>query len=452
MNSIFEIFKIGIGPSSSHTVAPMKAAKLFVDKISENDLKNIESIDICLFGSLAHTGKGHNIDKGLILGLFGYTPETVENNDIEEAYNSVISNKSLNLSFKKKIKFSVEKNIIYNIDEKLIENSNKMQFNAYDKNSKIISTGKYVSIGGGFIKDLDLNDDTSNQLSDFLYTFRTCSDLISMCDKNDLLIHELTFKNEQKLKSKEQIKSDILKIWNVMDDSIKNGINSKGYLRGGLKLKRRAYDINKKLSTCKNKDNLEFMDWVNLYAIAVNEENAAGGRVVTAPTNGAAGIIPAVVKYFIKFTDSPSQDGIIKFFLTSGTIGILYKTNASISGAEVGCQGEVGVACSMAAAGLVGALGGSNKEVENAAEIAMEHNLGLTCDPIKGLVQIPCIERNAMGAIKAINAARIAILGKGKHKVSLDEVMKTMMETGKDMQNIYKETSKGGLAVNVTEC
>ena len=452
MNSIFEIFKIGIGPSSSHTVAPMKAAKLFIDKISENDLKNIESIDICLFGSLAHTGKGHNIDKGLILGLFGYKPETVENNDIEEAYNSVISNKSLNLSFKKKIRFSVEKNIIYNIDEKLIENSNKMQFNAYDKNSNIISTGKYVSIGGGFVKDLDLNHDSSNQSSDFLYTFKTCSDLISICDKNDLLIHELTLKNEQNFKTEKQIKLDIIKIWNVMNDSIENGINSKGYLRGGLKLKRRAYDINKKLSRCENKDNLKFMDWVNLYAIAVNEENAAGGKVVTAPTNGAAGIIPAVIKYFLNFTESPSQDGIIKFFLTSATIGILYKMNASISGAEVGCQGEVGVACSMAAAGLVGALGGSNKEVENAAEIAMEHNLGLTCDPVKGLVQIPCIERNAMGAIKAINAARIAMLGKGKHKVSLDEVMKTMMQTGKDMQNIYKETSKGGLAVNVTEC
>ena len=452
MNSIFEIFKIGIGPSSSHTVAPMKAAKLFIDKISENDLKNIESIDICLFGSLAHTGKGHNIDKGLILGLVGYKPETIENNDIEEAYNSVISNKSLNLSFKKKIRFSVEKNIIYNIDEKLIENSNKMQFNAYDKNSNIISTGKYVSIGGGFVKDLDLNHDSSNQSSDFIYTFKTCSDLISICDKNDLLIHELTLKNEQNLKTEKQIQSDIIKIWNVMNDSIEKGINSKGYLRGGLKLKRRAYDINKKLLTCENKDNLKFMDWVNLYAIAVNEENAAGGRVVTAPTNGAAGIIPAVIKYFINFTESPSQDGVIKFFLTSGTIGILYKMNASISGAEVGCQGEVGVACSMAAAGLVGALGGSNKEVENAAEIAMEHNLGLTCDPVKGLVQIPCIERNAMGAIKAINAARIAMLGKGKHKVSLDEVMKTMMQTGKDMQNIYKETSKGGLAVNVTEC
>jgi len=452
VNSIFEIFKIGIGPSSSHTVAPMKAAKLFIDKISESDLKNIESIDICLFGSLAHTGKGHNIDKGLILGLFGYKPETVENNDIEEAYNSVISNKSLNLSFKKKIRFSVEKNIIYNIDEKLIENSNKMQFIAYDKNSNIISTGKYVSIGGGFVKDLDSNHDSSNQSSDFLYTFKTCSDLISICDKNDLLIHELTLKNEQNFKTEKQIKLDIIKIWNVMNDSIENGINSKGYLRGGLKLKRRAYDINKKLSTCKNKDNLKFMDWVNLYAIAVNEENAAGGKVVTAPTNGAAGIIPAVIKYFLNFTESPSQDGIIKFFLTSATIGILYKMNASISGAEVGCQGEVGVACSMAAAGLVGALGGSNKEVENAAEIAMEHNLGLTCDPVKGLVQIPCIERNAMGAIKAINAARIAMLGKGKHKVSLDEVMKTMMQTGKDMQNIYKETSKGGLAVNVTEC
>ncbi len=452
MNSIFEIFKIGIGPSSSHTVGPMKAARLFIDKFSHGEYEKINSINIHLFGSLAHTGKGHNIDKGLVLGLSGYKPELVTNKDIDEAYNLVVSKNILKLDSEKEIEFNVERNILFNIDEKLTENSNKMIFEAFDKNLERICLGKYISIGGGFIKDEELSNNLNGLKTDFTFQYNSCSDLISLCAENNFSIHELTLKNEVKFKTEQEIRSDLIKIWNVMNDSIENGIKSKGYLRGGLKLKRRAHEIYAKLSSSTSQDNLEFMDWVNLYAISVNEENAAGGRVVTAPTNGAAGIIPAVIKYYLNFIDNSNQEGIIKFLLTSGTIGVLYKMNASISGAEVGCQGEVGVACSMAAAGLVGALGGSNKEIENAAEIAMEHNLGLTCDPIKGLVQIPCIERNAMGAIKAINAARIAMLGKGKHKVSLDQVMKTMMDTGKDMQNIYKETSKGGLAVNVTEC
>ena len=452
MNSIFEIFKIGIGPSSSHTVAPMKAAKLFIDEISENNFERINSIDVYLFGSLAYTGKGHNIDKGLILGLSGYKPDSVTNKNIEKTYNFVLSESILNIAFKKEIKFNIDKNIHFNIDQKLEENSNKMLFKAFDENGREICSETFISIGGGFIKNQDSDNLNKDSKKDFIFKYSSCDNLISLCDKNNLNIHELTFKNEQIFRSKNQIESDIINIWNVMNDSINNGIKSTGYLRGGLKLKRRAHEIYKKLSLKSKEHNLEFMDWVNLYAISVNEENAAGGRVVTAPTNGAAGIIPSVIKYYIDFIDNSNKDGIIRFMLTSGTIGVLYKMNASISGAEVGCQGEVGVACSMAAAGLVSALKGTNKEIENAAEIAMEHNLGLTCDPIKGLVQIPCIERNAMGAIKAINAARIAMLGKGEHKVSLDDVIKTMMETGKDMQNIYKETSQGGLAVNVTEC
>ena len=452
MHSIFEIFKIGIGPSSSHTVAPMKAAKLFIDKMSIEHLDKINSINISLFGSLAYTGKGHNIDKGLILGLSGYQPESIKSEDIEKTYESVLANKVLNIKLKKTIEFDVVNHIKYNFDQKISENTNKMIFESFDKEGKILLSKTFFSIGGGFIRAEKDDVPSSENSLNFPFQYSSCDDLISLCEKNNIRIHELTFKNEKINRTENEIKEDILKIWKVMNEAIENGIKAEGYLRGGLKLKRRAFEIYNGLSLKDKKDKLAFMDWVNLYAISVNEENAAGGKVVTAPTNGAAGIIPAVIKYYLNFIDNSNEEGLIRFILTSGTIGILYKMNASISGAEVGCQGEVGVACSMAAGGLVSALGGSNKEIENASEIAMEHNLGLTCDPIKGLVQIPCIERNAMGAIKSINAARIAMLGKGDHKVSLDEVMKTMMDTGKDMQNIYKETSKGGLAVNVTEC
>tara|TARA_A100001011_G_C14283893_1_gene832773 strand:- start:735 stop:2093 length:1359 start_codon:yes stop_codon:yes gene_type:complete len=452
MYSIFDIFKIGIGPSSSHTVAPMRAAKLFIDKMPNKSIEKINKIEISLFGSLAYTGKGHNIEKGLILGLSGYRPDTITSKDNKATYDKVLKKSILKIGIKKVIEFDIDKHILFNFDQKSLQNSNKMIFEAFDLQNKVLSSDVFTSIGGGFIKDKKDDSFDIKDKIDVPFQYRSCSELIKICSKNNLAIDELAFKNEQATRDQKSIKQRIFNIWSVMDESIKSGIKAKGYLRGGLKLRRRAYQIHKDLCSKKNVDNLEFMDWVNLYAIAVNEENAAGGKIVTAPTNGAAGIIPSVMKYYLDFIDDSNSDGIVRFFLVAGTIGILYKMNASISGAEVGCQGEVGVACSMAAGGLASALGASNKEIENAAEIAMEHNLGLTCDPVKGLVQIPCIERNAMGAIKSINAARISMIGKGDHKVSLDDVIKTMMETGKDMQNIYKETSEGGLAVNVTEC
>ena len=450
MYSIFDIFKIGIGPSSSHTVGPMKAAKKFVQYIElESMLNSVTKIDIKLYGSLSFTGKGHNIDIGLVLGLSGYSPENISNEALNKA-NKILNNKELDIGSKsQKIEFDPNKNLIFNNNQKIVSQSNKMKFSAYNSINEIICEKIFISIGGGFI--IEEGQESIENAYQFPYNFSSCDELLDMCKENKIRIDQLVLENEESITSEKMVYKRIQNIWNVMNKCIKNGLKNEGVLSGGLNLKRRAPQIYKELKSRNKKDTLSVIDWVNLYAMAVNEENAAGGQVVTAPTNGAAGIIPAVIKYYLEFINS-SNKGLRKFILTSGGIGILYKKNASISGAEVGCQGEVGVACSMAAGGLVSALGGTNKEIENAAEIAMEHNLGLTCDPIKGLVQIPCIERNAMGAVKAINAARIAMVGKGEHKVSLDDVIKTMMQTGKDMQTIYKETSKGGLAVNVTEC
>ena len=450
MNSIFEIFKIGIGPSSSHTVAPMKAGKSFRDELlSHKDINNITKIEVTLQGSLAFTGKGHGTDLGVILGLNGQTPHQIDNKIKKKILNYTVKKKIIKLDTKKTILFSIDKNIVFDYKTKTKTFSNVMIFSAFNKNKKIISR-TYYSIGGGFIKEK--NKKLENDLHDFPYSFTSCNDMLKQCKKHQLKIHELMMKNERSLTSKINVEKNIFTIWKTMNNCIETGINAKGTLHGSLKVKKRANKIYNALKKDKFKDPLKPMDWVSLYAIAVNEENANGGKVVTAPTNGAAGIIPAVIRYYLEFTRNGNKTGVNRFFLTAGAIGILYKENASISGAEVGCQGEVGVACSMAAAGLVAALNGTNAEIENAAEIAMEHNLGLTCDPVGGLVQIPCIERNAMGAVKAINAARLAMIGKGKHKVSLDDVIKTMMQTGRDMQSIYKETSNGGLAVNVTEC
>ena len=448
MYSVFDIFKIGIGPSSSHTVGPMKAAKNFIEYLnSDYNLNSVYRIDVKLYGSLSFTGKGHNIDIGLVLGLSGYTPDNISNEVLNKVHK-IFDNKILDIgSNGYKIKFNLNKNLIF--EKKIANHSNKMKFIAYNSMNEIICEKVFISIGGGFIIE-EGREEIKNK-HQFPYDFSSCDELLDICEQNKIRIDQLVLKNEESIISKQIVYQKIQNIWNVMDNCISNGLKNEGILRGGLNLKRRAPHIYKNLKLKNKKDALSIMDWVNLYAMAVNEENASGGQVVTAPTNGAAGIIPAVIKYYLKFIKSSNQ-GLRRFILTSGGIGILYKKNASISGAEVGCQGEVGVACSMAAGGLVSALGGTNKEIENAAEIAMEHNLGLTCDPIKGLVQIPCIERNAMGAMKAINAARIAMIGKGQHKVSLDDVIKTMMQTGKDMQIIYKETSKGGLAVNVTEC
>ena len=450
MNSIFEIFKIGIGPSSSHTVAPMKAGKSFRDKLLSNkEIKNITKIEIVLQGSLAFTGKGHGTDLGIILGLNGQSPDEIDNKIKKKTINYTIKKKTIKLDRKHTVPFSIDKNIIFDYKTKTKAFSNVMIFAAFNKNKKILSK-TYYSIGGGFIKEKNQKLEENTHI--FPYNFISCKDMLTQCKKHKLKIYELMMKNERSLISKTNVEKNIIKIWKTMNNCIETGINGKGTLNGSLKVKKRANKIYNTLKKDRFKDPLKAMDWVSLYAIAVNEENANGGKVVTAPTNGAAGIIPAVLRYYLEFTRNGNQRGVNRFFLTAGAIGILYKENASISGAEVGCQGEVGVACSMAAAGLVAALNGSNAEIENAAEIAMEHNLGLTCDPIGGLVQIPCIERNAMGAVKAINAARLAMIGKGNHKVSLDDVIKTMMQTGRDMQSIYKETSNGGLAVNVTEC
>ena len=448
MYSIFDIFKVSIGPSSSHTMGPMVAAKHFRDLISKKI--DVNRIEARLYGSLAYTGRAHGSEKGIILGLEGFSPSSISSKEIKSTITKIKRHKSIKVSTNSRIPFDLDKDIIFDTKTAPKGHSNTLELTAYKDSKKIISR-TYQSIGGGFVrikgerKRFALPQESP-------YEFDSCDELLDLCKKSKLSIHEITLKNELENIDKTSLRKKILDIWAVMDECIENGIIAEGILDGGLNVKRRASKIYRMLTRSRKRDPLKAMDFVDVYAMAVNEENASGGKLVTAPTNGAAGIIPAVIRYYLEFTRNSNKEGIIRFLLTAGTIGILYKKNASISGAEVGCQGEVGVACSMAAGGLVSALGGSNKEIESAAEIAMEHNLGLTCDPIKGLVQIPCIERNAMGAVKSINAARLSMLSKGTQKVTLDQVIKTMMDTGKDMQEIYKETAKGGLAVNVVEC
>lgn len=451
MNSIFDLFKISIGPSSSHTVGPMSATKSFCEDLDKNGLlSSTKIIKIELFGSLAYTGKAHGTDKALIIGLLGHTPSTIDTSKIKDMVKSVQKTNTINVIGKKEISFNMDIDIIYNTIDKPDFHSNALTFTALDVNEKDVLSHSYYSIGGGTV--LSENDiDKPISKFDYKYPFSTCSELLEICHNESIMIYDVMLANEKYFNSLDEIKKNVSVIWETMNDCINRGLSTKGILDGGLKVERRAPQLYSTLSL-KNNDPLNAMDFVNVFAIAVNEENASGGRVVTAPTNGAAGVIPAVIKYCYTFLESFGEKDLLNFYLTSGAIGNLYKYNASISGAEVGCQGEVGVACSMAAAGLAAVLGGSNEQIENAAEIAMEHNLGLTCDPISGLVQIPCIERNAMGAVKSINAARIAMKGMGNHKVSLDDVIQTMMETGKDMMVKYKETSEGGLAVNVVEC
>ena len=450
--SIFDLFKIGVGPSSSHTVGPINATNQFIDYLIQQKLfDQIDKIQFELFGSLAFTGKGHGTDKALILGLMGYTPTTVNPKLTKQIINDVKSEKQILLNQNKKIKFNFSNDIKFNFKDQKKFHSNAILIKAFDTNNKLIYKEIYYSTGGGFIiNDKQINN--QKQLKKVPYMFNSSKELLELCTKNNFYIYDLMLKNELVFNSNDKINSKIKNIWETMDASIDNGIQNSGILDGGMEVKRRASDLYNSLKNSSINDPLTIIDWVNLFAIAVCEENASGGRIVTAPTNGAAGIIPAVIKYFMQFVPNANQASINKFLLTSAAIGMLYKNNASISGAEAGCQGEVGVACSMAAAGLTAVLGGNNNQIENAAEIGMEHNLGLTCDPVGGLVQIPCIERNAMGAIKAINASRIALRGSGDHKVSLDQVIATMKQTGIDMQSIYKETSKGGLAVNVVEC
>lgn len=454
-----DIFAIGIGPSSSHTVGPMKAAKKFADNLVEkNILEKVEKIKVDLYGSLALTGIGHGTLKAVVYGLMGFTAEDVDTD--KPYYNSVERDKMLHLAQLKAIKFDIDNDMILNKDIFLKEHSNGIKFSAYDKNDKLILEETYFSIGGGTIVQKDeFSKRHSQVVHNVPHQFDTCRELQEICDKYNLSFSEVVLQNEVSLKPENEVFDYLRKIHSVMKSAIDNGMRKHGVLPGGLEVRRRApeiYDQLKEKFLANQQDGLEVIDWINLWGFAGAEENAAGGRVVTAPTMGSAGILPAVVRYFARFASPTSplsvEEGVVKFLTTAAAICSLYRTNASISGAEVGCQGEIGVACSMAAGGLVAAMGGSNQQIEQAAEIAMEHNLGLTCDPVNGLVQIPCIERNAMGAVKAINAARLAMRGKVKNIVSLDNVIKTMYYTGKDMSKRYKETSLGGLAVNIIDC
>ncbi|WP_275692693.1 L-serine ammonia-lyase [Rheinheimera hassiensis] len=457
--SAFDMFSIGIGPSSSHTVGPMRAAKKFTDDLTNNNLlDSVTAVKVELFGSLGQTGIGHGTGKAVILGLAGYLPETVDPDAVPGLLKQVSDEQQIRLAKVKPVSFPREGAIVFHRRKTLKEHSNGMELVAYDKDKNIVLRDVYFSIGGGFIVKAEDFAKEKEAASQFAadnpppFPFESGAELLALCKEHGLSIAGLMLENEKVLRSPAQITDELNNIWLTMRACIERGIKTEGILPGGLKVKRRAPALYKKLMAEKSNDPLQVMDWVNLFALAVNEENAAGGRVVTAPTNGAAGIIPAVLMYYDKFIQPVTPDIAVQYLLTAAAIGILYKKNASISGAEVGCQGEVGVACSMAAAALTEIQGGTPLHVENAAEIGMEHNLGLTCDPVGGLVQVPCIERNAMGSIKAINASRLALRGSGDQKVSLDKVIKTMWDTGKDMQTKYKETSRGGLAVNIIEC
>jgi L-serine dehydratase len=448
--SVFDIFKIGVGPSSSHTVGPMKAARQFALGLA-NTRHQVARIQVTLHGSLAYTGKGHGTDSAIILGLMGCQPDTLDPDDVDGMLRAVHASACMTVPGIGEIEFAPNDDLVFEYGEELPRHTNGMRFAALDADGNILLSDDYYSLGGGFVARGD-EPELSNQEGEPPFPFSSGAELLELAEKNSLTIAELILRNEQQWRSGEEITERLMNIWSAMQSCVARGLRTEGVLPGPLAVTRRAPKLLRKIQQRSTRDGLDIMDWVNIFAIAVNEENAAGGRVVTSPTNGAAGIIPAVLHYYEKFVADASDEGIRQLLLVAGAIGTLYKINASISGAEMGCQGEVGVACSMAAAGLVAALGGSNSQVENAAEIGMEHNLGLTCDPVGGLVQIPCIERNAMGAVKAINAARLAMQGDGSHKVTLDQVISTMRQTGLDMATIYKETSEGGLAVNVPEC
>lgn len=462
--SSFDLFKIGIGPSSSHTVGPMRAAARFVQRWlieggagDGSELARTARVRAEVFGSLALTGRGHGTDKAVLMGLEGHLPNQIDPDIIPDALERIRASKRIRLFGRHEIGFDEKHDLIMNKRQKLPFHTNGMRFTAFDADGNVIATRDYYSVGGGFVVNQDeaAEDRIVADTTELPYPFQSGDELLARARETGLGIAELMYANEQVWRRPEEIDAGLDEIWNAMQACVARGIREKGTLPGGLHVSRRAPALHAELSSrpeAAMRDPLTTLDWVNLYALAVNEENAAGGRVVTAPTNGAAGIIPAVLHYYDRFCPGANIQGVRRFLLTAAAVGILYKENASISGAEVGCQGEVGVACSMAAAGLTAAIGGTPSQIENAAEIGMEHNLGLTCDPISGLVQIPCIERNAMGAVKAINASRMAMRGDGKHKVSLDKVIKTMRDTGRDMQDKYKETSRGGLAVNVIEC
>ena len=455
--SVFDLFKIGIGPSSSHTVGPMRAARLFASALEEKgELASVASVRSELFGSLGATGIGHGSNKAVMLGLEGEAPETVDTDEVPERMRRIREARRLKLLGRREIPFDEGQHLILHRRKSLPFHPNGMRFTAFAQDGRELLAAAYYSVGGGFVVDEAAAGADRIQPDETVlpYRFRSADELLRLCAQARLSISALMLENEKVWADEGQIRGRLLAIWEVMQDCVRRGCEHEGTLPGGLKVQRRAARLCRQLEEAQGAephDPLEVMDWVNLYALAVNEENAAGGRVVTAPTNGAAGIVPAVLHYYTRFCPAADEEGVVRFLLTAGAVGVLYKENASISGAEVGCQGEVGSACSMAAAGLAEVLGGTPFQVENAAEIAMEHNLGLTCDPVGGLVQVPCIERNAMASVKAINAARMSLRGDGRHFVSLDRVIKTMRDTGADMKDKYKETARGGLAVNVVE-
>jgi L-serine dehydratase len=448
--SIFDIFKIGIGPSSSHTVGPMKAANAFIAELRPV-ASEIERITVTLHGSLAWTGRGHGTDSAILLGLGGLLPETIDPDAVDGCLAAIRRHREIDVPDVGLLAFDPETDLLFDFEAELPRHTNGMHFVALDSAGNALVETDYYSVGGGFIARND-EDEPSAQQGEPTRPFVTGAALLEAAADESLTIAELVLQNEMHWRSREQIEARIDGLWRAMQDCIDRGLRTEGVLPGKMSVSRRAHKLQRRLLERGEPAPLDALEWVNVFAIAVNEENAAGGRVVTSPTNGAAGIIPAVLMFYERFVPGADEEGIRTFILTAGAIGILYKVNASISGAEMGCQGEVGVACSMAAGGLAAVLGGSNDQIEEAAEIGMEHNLGLTCDPVGGLVQIPCIERNAMGAVKAINAAKLALHGDGTHKVTLDQVIETMRQTGMDMSSQYKETSKGGLAVNVPGC
>lgn len=456
--SVFDLFKIGIGPSSSHTVGPMKAAANFVLQLSElGSLERVGRVEVELFGSLSATGKGHGTDSSILMGLMGESPDTVQPDAIGPAIEKIKSTENLNLHRQQPVAFHWNRDLVFH-EESLPYHPNALRLTVRDSQGATLHSNTFYSIGGGFvIEESQAVEGASLVPSVTLpFSFNSSEQLLALCRQNNMRISELVMENEKTWRTEEEIRDGLAIIWSAMKECISNGLNREGDLPGGLSVPRRAHSLHQSLveGTKPNiiSSTLGAMDWVNLYALAVNEENAGGGRMVTAPTNGAAGIIPAVLMYYMSFCEDATPEQVVDFLLTAAAIGTLCKENASISGAEVGCQGEVGSACAMAAAGLCEILGGTPEQVENAAEIGLEHNLGLTCDPVGGLVQVPCIERNAIAAVKAINAAQMALRGDGKHFISLDKVIKTMRDTGRDMQDKYKETSRGGLAVNAIEC
>lgn len=457
--SVFELFKVGIGPSSSHTVGPMVAARRFIEEIAETGgLEDLTRVESRLYGSLAFTGVGHGSDNAILLGLSGENPHYLDPEAVPDLLEKIASSQSLNLGRRHRVRFDRENDLVFDYGEPLSGHANGMKFIAYDHAGAVVSESIFYSVGGGFIateRELLQQKDAREQMPGAPYSFGSSEVMLEMGEKSGLSIPEMMLANEVSQKSETDVLDGIDHIWQVMRDCMERGMSAEGKLPGGLNVRRRAKHIHQEL--IKDRGNNaklphECMDWISLYAIAVNEENASGGRIVTAPTNGAAGVIPAVIRYYLEFCPDADKQGVRTFMLSAAAIGSLIKSNASISGAEAGCQGEVGSASAMAAAGLCAAFGGSNAQIENAAEIALEHHLGMTCDPVGGLVQVPCIERNAMGAVKAINAASLALKGDGQHFVSLDAVVETMRQTGEDMQTKYKETSQGGLAVNVVAC